>query len=100
MNDPAANNGAVLRVSHVAKTYKEGKLRTPVLHDASFDVAHGETLAIVGASGSGKSTLLHIVGGLDTPSKGSVELQGRELSRLPDAERGRVRNRALGFVYQ
>ena len=100
MSNPATNNGAVLRVSHIAKTYKEGKLRTPVLHDASFEVAHGETLAIVGASGSGKSTLLHIVGGLDTPSKGSVELQGQELSKLPDAERGRVRNRALGFVYQ
>ncbi|HXE67414.1 MAG TPA: lipoprotein-releasing ABC transporter ATP-binding protein LolD [Rhodanobacteraceae bacterium] len=100
MNKPAVNNGVVLRVSHIAKTYKEGKLRTPVLHDASFDVAHGETLAIVGASGSGKSTLLHIVGGLDTPTKGSVELQGQELSKLPDAERGRVRNRALGFVYQ
>jgi lipoprotein-releasing system ATP-binding protein len=100
MNKPSADNGVVLRVSHIAKTYKEGKLRTPVLHDASFEVAHGETLAIVGASGSGKSTLLHIVGGLDTPSKGSVELQGRELSKLPDAERGRVRNRALGFVYQ
>ena len=100
MSNPATHNGAVLRVSHIAKTYKEGKLRTPVLHDASFDVAHGETLAIVGASGSGKSTLLHIVGGLDTPSKGSVELQGQELSKLPDAERGRMRNRALGFVYQ
>ena len=100
MNKPAADNGVVLRVSHIAKTYKEGKLRTPVLHDASFEVARGETLAIVGASGSGKSTLLHIVGGLDTPTGGSVELQGQELSKLPDAERGRVRNRALGFVYQ
>ncbi|HVU82191.1 MAG TPA: lipoprotein-releasing ABC transporter ATP-binding protein LolD [Rhodanobacteraceae bacterium] len=100
MNKPAADNGVVLRVSHIAKTYKEGKLRTPVLHDASFEVARGETLAIVGASGSGKSTLLHIVGGLDTPTGGSVELQGQELSKLPDAERGRVRTRALGFVYQ
>lgn len=94
------SQSVVLRASHIAKTYKEGKLRTPVLHDASFEVARGETLAIVGASGSGKSTLLHIVGGLDTPTKGSVELEGRELSRLPDAERGRVRNRSLGFVYQ
>ncbi|WHZ18367.1 MAG: Lipoprotein-releasing system ATP-binding protein LolD [Rhodanobacteraceae bacterium] len=99
-NRKSESNGAVLRASHIAKTYREGKLRTPVLHDASFDLARGETLAIVGASGSGKSTLLHIVGGLDTPSKGSVELEGLELSRLPDAERGRVRNRSLGFVYQ
>lgn len=90
----------VLRVSHIAKTYKEGKLRTPVLSDVNFELARGETLAIVGASGSGKSTLLHIVGGLDTPSQGTVEVQGRELSKLPDAERGRVRNHSLGFVYQ
>jgi lipoprotein-releasing system ATP-binding protein len=90
----------VLRASHIAKTYKEGKLRTPVLHDASFELARGETLAIVGSSGSGKSTLLHIVGGLDTPTEGYVELEGQELSKLPDAERGRVRNRSLGFVYQ
>ena len=98
IRNPAS--GAVLRASHIAKTYKEGSLRTPVLHDVSFELARGETLAIVGASGSGKSTLLHIVGGLDTPTKGSVELEGRELSKLPDAERGRVRNRSLGFVYQ
>ncbi|HEX7369433.1 MAG TPA: lipoprotein-releasing ABC transporter ATP-binding protein LolD [Rhodanobacteraceae bacterium] len=93
-------NTTVLRASHIAKTYKEGKLRTPVLSDVSFELARGETLAIVGASGSGKSTLLHIVGGLDTPSEGVVELEGQELSKLPDAERGRVRNRSLGFVYQ
>lgn len=91
---------AVLRASHIAKTYKEGKLRAEVLVDASFELARGETLAIVGASGSGKSTLLHIVGGLDTPTKGVVELEGQELSKLPDAERGQVRNRSLGFVYQ
>ena len=103
MNDVTARASperCVLRASHIAKTYKEGSLRTPVLHDVSFEVKRGETLAIVGASGSGKSTLLHIVGGLDTPTKGSVELEGRELSQLPDAERGRVRNRSLGFVYQ
>lgn len=100
MNSQRDADAAVLRVSHIAKTYKEGRLRTPVLHDVSFELARGETLAIVGASGSGKSTLLHIVGGLDTPTGGTVELQGQELSKLPDAERGRVRNRSLGFVYQ
>jgi lipoprotein-releasing system ATP-binding protein len=100
MNNQRDADAVVLRVSHIAKTYKEGSLRTPVLHDVSFELARGETLAIVGASGSGKSTLLHIVGGLDTPTGGTVELQGQELSKLPDAERGRVRNRSLGFVYQ
>lgn len=93
-------NKYVLQVSGIAKTYKEGSLRTPVLHGASFELVRGETLAIVGASGSGKSTLLHIVGGLDTPTAGTVELEGLELSKLGDAERGRVRNRSLGFVYQ
>jgi lipoprotein-releasing system ATP-binding protein len=100
MNNQRDADAVVLRVSHIAKTYEEGRLRTPVLHDVSFELARGETLAIVGASGSGKSTLLHIVGGLDTPTSGTVELQGQELSKLPDAERGRVRNRSLGFVYQ
>jgi len=94
------NDKIVLRASGIAKTYKEGSLRTGVLTAASFELKRGETLAIVGASGSGKSTLLHIVGGLDTPSGGEIEVDGRLLSKLSDAERGRVRNRSLGFVYQ
>ncbi|MEO6967419.1 MAG: lipoprotein-releasing ABC transporter ATP-binding protein LolD [Rhodanobacteraceae bacterium] len=93
-------SGGVLRAANIAKTYQEGSLRTEVLVDASFELKRGETLAIVGASGSGKSTLLHIVGGLDTPSGGQIEVEGRVLSKLSDAERGRVRNRSLGFVYQ
>jgi len=95
-----AANGIVLRASHVAKTYEEGDLRTTVLTNVNFSLKRGETLAIVGASGSGKSTLLHIVGGLDTLSRGEVEVEGRMLSELSDAERGRVRNRSLGFIYQ
>ncbi|MFO1507702.1 MAG: lipoprotein-releasing ABC transporter ATP-binding protein LolD [Lysobacterales bacterium] len=90
----------ILRAVAVAKTYREGKLRTDVLHDASFELARGETLAILGASGSGKSTLLHILGGLDNATGGHVEIEGRDLSRLSDAERGAVRNASLGFVYQ
>ncbi|MDE2278597.1 MAG: lipoprotein-releasing ABC transporter ATP-binding protein LolD [Xanthomonadaceae bacterium] len=97
MNSPAEN---VLRASHVAKTYDEGGLHTRVLSDVSFSLKRGETMAIVGASGSGKSTLLHIIGGLDTLSAGEVEVDGRVLSSLSDAERGRVRNRSLGFIYQ
>ncbi|QAU23915.1 lipoprotein-releasing ABC transporter ATP-binding protein LolD [Dyella sp. M7H15-1] len=90
----------VLRASHIAKTYEEGDLYTKVLSDVSFTLKRGETLSIVGASGSGKSTLLHILGGLDTLTRGEVEVDGRQLSRLSDAERGRVRNRSMGFIYQ
>ncbi|TAM20249.1 MAG: lipoprotein-releasing ABC transporter ATP-binding protein LolD [Rhodanobacter sp.] len=94
------NNDTVLRVSHIAKTYAEDGLKTEVLVDASFELKRGETLAIVGASGSGKSTLLHIIGGLDTLTRGEVAVEGRVLSTLSDAERGRVRNRSMGFIYQ
>jgi lipoprotein-releasing system ATP-binding protein len=97
---PMLSNENVLRASHVAKTYDEGGLRTDVLSDVSFTLKRGETMAIVGASGSGKSTLLHIIGGLDTLTAGEVEVDGRVLSKLSDAERGRVRNRSLGFIYQ
>lgn len=90
----------VLRASHIAKTYQEGGLRTDVLSDVSFTLRKGETLSIVGASGSGKSTLLHIIGGLDTLTQGEVEVEGQLLSSMSDAERGRVRNRSLGFIYQ
>lgn len=95
-----SDHAFVLRASHIAKTYEEGGLHTDVLTDVSFALKRGETLAIVGASGSGKSTLLHILGGLDTLTKGEVEVEGRVLSELSDAERGRVRNRSLGFIYQ
>jgi lipoprotein-releasing system ATP-binding protein len=90
----------VLRATSVAKTYKEGKLRTEVLKGVDFELARGQTLAIVGASGAGKSTLLHLLGGLDTLSGGEVEVEGRALSKLSDRERGLVRNRSLGFIYQ
>jgi lipoprotein-releasing system ATP-binding protein len=90
----------VLSARGVAKTYKEGDLRTDVLRDVTFELKRGQTLAIIGASGAGKSTLLHILGGLDTLSAGEVEVEGRALSKLSDRERGLVRNRSLGFVYQ
>ncbi|WP_130620498.1 lipoprotein-releasing ABC transporter ATP-binding protein LolD [Dyella amyloliquefaciens] len=94
------NNNIVLRASNIAKVYEEGDLKTDVLADVSFTLKRGETLAIVGASGSGKSTLLHIIGGLDTLTRGEVEVEGKNLSRLSDADRGRVRNRSMGFIYQ
>jgi lipoprotein-releasing system ATP-binding protein len=102
MNKPMTNASTdiVLRASHIAKTYEEGDLRTTVLTDVNFTLKRGETLSIVGASGSGKSTLLHIIGGLDTLTSGEVEVEGQLLSKLSDADRGRVRNRSMGFIYQ
>jgi lipoprotein-releasing system ATP-binding protein len=90
----------VIRADKIAKTYQEGRLRTEVLREVSLDVKRGETVAIVGASGTGKSTLLHILGGLDAPSAGEVEVEGKTMSRLSDRARGELRNRSLGFVYQ
>src|SRR5262245_27529755 len=92
-------NDAVIHAEHLGKTYAEGKLRTPVFDGLSLSVAKGETVAILGASGAGKSTLLHLLGGLDTPSAGEVYVAGQKMSALSDAQRGRLRNKALGFVY-
>ncbi|KRG42756.1 lipoprotein ABC transporter ATP-binding protein [Stenotrophomonas pictorum JCM 9942] len=91
---------SVIRAEGLGKTYAEGKMHTPVFDGLDLDVAAGETVAIVGASGAGKSTLLHLLGGLDIPSAGEVYVTGQKMSTLSDTERGRLRNRSLGFVYQ
>ncbi|HEX5094068.1 MAG TPA: ATP-binding cassette domain-containing protein [Burkholderiales bacterium] len=90
---------AVLDCRGLAKTY-QGPQPVPVLKGVDFAVRPGERVAIMGKSGSGKSTLLHLLGGLDAPSAGTVRVRGRSLGEMGEAERGRVRNETLGFVYQ
>ena len=97
---PMSDTNVVLECRQLAKSFREGSARLDVLRSIDFQVLRGQRLAIIGSSGSGKSTLLHLLGGLDTPSAGSVWVAGQELSRLNDAGRGRLRNRCLGFIYQ
>ncbi len=90
----------VLSCRNLQKTFHQGEYAVPVLLGIDTDVTRGETVAIVGASGSGKSTLLHLLGGLDAASAGEVTVLGHRLDSLNEKEKGRLRNRALGFVYQ
>lgn len=93
-------NKAVLSCRNLGKSYEEGPESVKVLSGLNLELHAGERVAIVGSSGSGKSTLLNLLGGLDTPTQGSVWLAGEELSALGERARGLLRNRALGFVYQ
>jgi len=89
-----------LQASRLSKHYDDGLTRIDVLVDVSIAIARGEMVAVVGASGSGKSTLLHALGLLDLPSSGSITVSGQATDGLSEAQRSRLRNHALGFVYQ
>ena len=100
MSEATPSSGAVIEAQGLHKRFTEGGLDVPVLQGVDLSVQRGQTLAIVGASGSGKSTLLHLLGGLEAPTQGRVQLAWRDFAGMSAAEQGRWRNRQLGFVYQ
>jgi putative ABC transport system ATP-binding protein len=90
----------LIQLDSVTKVYRSGEIEVAALREVSFEIRAGEMTAIIGPSGSGKTTLLDILGGLAQPTSGRYFLDGRDISRLPDAELGRIRNRKIGFVFQ
>ena len=95
-----ADAPVVLECTALTKRWREGASSLVVLSGVNLQVCRGDRVAIVGASGSGKTTLLQLLGGLDVPTSGTVSVGGRELSSLSEADRGRLRNAEIGFVYQ
>jgi putative ABC transport system ATP-binding protein len=91
---------SILKTENLWKVYRQGKVDVPALRGVSVDVPPGEFLSIMGPSGCGKSTLLHVIGGLASPTRGKVLLDGNDLSALSDAERTRLRRHKVGFVFQ
>lgn len=90
----------IIACTHISKTFVTGEVATTVLKDVSFSIMPGEFVAIIGPSGSGKSTLMHILGALDTPTKGKYELDGKDVSHLSDNALAEARNTRIGFVFQ
>lgn len=94
------NEQAVIRCQGLSKSFVQGAAEIKVLVGVDFAVMPGERVAILGASGVGKSTLLHILGGLDQPNAGTVEVNGADMVKADERKRARIRNRSLGFIYQ
>ena len=94
------NDQNILSCINLEKSFHDADIQVDVLQGINLDIQKGDRVAIVGSSGSGKSTLLHLLGGLDIPSKGEIRVMGKEFSGLSETERGYLRNRTMGFVYQ
>ncbi len=90
----------IVSARDLKKSYKVGKVEVPALRGVSFDVEKGEFVAIMGPSGCGKSTLLHLLGGLLSPTSGSILIDGEDLAQVSDAKRTEIRKRKIGFVFQ
>ncbi|GFP74328.1 ABC transporter ATP-binding protein [Clostridium fungisolvens] len=90
----------MIEIKELSKVYRMGKEKVIALNKVSFNIQDGEFVAIVGPSGSGKSTLMHLVGGLDTPTKGSIEVDGKDIAKLKDKDMAKYRNEKIGFVFQ
>jgi len=100
MHNPSTPEDSVLACRNLQKSFVQGPEQLTILNDINLDIGRGERISIVGPSGAGKTTLLHMLGGLDTPSQGSVLVRGKDIAQMNDRERSRLRNRELGFVYQ
>jgi putative ABC transport system ATP-binding protein len=98
--EPSSTTQPIISARHLGKTYRSGKLKVDALRDVTFDVDPGEFVAIVGPSGSGKSTLFYVLGGLTSATSGSLLIQGKDFSRLSDAQRTSLRRSQIGFVFQ
>jgi len=99
-HEAVADASPVLEARQLVKTFSDAGRNVEVLRGVELNVAKGDRIAIIGSSGSGKTTLLQLIGGLDQPTSGEVRVAGESMSTLRDSDRGRLRNRALGFVYQ
>src|SRR5258707_7920452 len=92
--------GTILKAENLEKTYRVGKVDVPALRGVTLNVQEGEFVAVMGPSGCGKTTMLHLFGGLLTPSKGRIVLDGEDLTAASDARRTDIRRRKIGFVFQ
>lgn len=100
MNSDTASNDLILKCTDIRRYYQQGPQELKVLDGIDFDVNRGERVAIIGSSGSGKTTFLNMLGGLDSPTSGSVEINGTDIHNLNDRKKAEFRNRSIGFVYQ